>query len=204
MSADRTQTGVPGSGIPEASGQLEGPRVDQVADTLAWRLTGVVDRVRRLNSKFGIRRWRVYLVHVEWTGGRRGSGEQREVSRREIVPPPRVRDVDSIRRVVQPTGTIEDGEVIVDEISNRFTEDDLMGRTPDLQDSVLQRTSRRAVDFFYEMVELRPSSPKPARRRYSPPVAVPELQRDGLGWVVTITKQDYDRGRNGGTRREDF
>ena len=205
MAADRVPTGVPGADLPEVTGQLQGPRPDQAPAALAWRLQGVVDRVRRLPSKLGVRRHRVYLVHLQWTGAERGEGQQVEVSRREIVPPPRVRGIDSVRRVVEPTGTIEQGDLVIDQISAAsFSEDDLMGRTPDLQDPVLQRTSKRNVDFFYEVVELTPQRPPPAPRRFSPPVAVPELQRDGFGWRVTLTRQDYDRGRRGGYQRGDF
>jgi hypothetical protein len=201
---DRVRDGVPGSGVPEVSGELAGPRPGDEPETLAWRLTGVVDRARALNSKFGLRPYRVFLVHVRWTGKRRGEGEQQLMSRREILPVPRVRDMDSVRRNVHSTGVIEEGDIVIDEISARIPEDDLMGRTCDLQDPTRRLTSIPNADFYWEVVEKRPSSPGPVIRRFSPPAAVPALGRAGMGWRVTLTKQEQDRGRGGSSTRGDF
>ena len=203
MPGDRVADGVPGSSVPEVSGQLRGPvpAAQREPDSLAWRLTGVVDRVRGLSTKFGLRPHQVFLVHVRWTGKRRGEGSPQQVACREIVPRPRVRDMDSIRRVSHATGTIEEGDVVVDEISARIPEDDLMGRTPDLMDPTVPRSLAPNVEFFWLIVEVRPSSPRPARRRFAV-AGVPALARDGDGWRVTLTKQDYDEGRDGGLGRD--
>lgn len=200
--ADRVLDGVPGSSIPEIDGSLRGPRTDQEPTTLAWRLTGVVDKLRGLNARFGIRPYRVFLCHVVWTGPKRGVGEQR-VERREILPVPRVRDMDSIRNVLRSTGNGEEGDLVIDEISARIPEDDLVGNTPDLQDLVVARTARVATEFYWEVEENRPSNPRPKKRRFAP-ASAPTLDRAGVSWRIVLTKQDYDRGRQGGTARTDF
>lgn len=199
MADDRTFSGDLTGDIPEQTGALDGPVKERAPDTLAWQLTGVADDVRKIAADLGVRPYRVYLVHAEWSGEARGYGEAQIISRREIVPVPRVRDIDSATRNLRATGMTEEGDVVVDQISARLTEDDLLGKTPDMRDAVQQRTSRAKVQFWWEIVENRPSNPSPAIRRFSGPVKVPVLTRGGLQWRVTLVKQDLDRGRDGGT-----
>lgn len=166
--------------------------------TLAGRLVPVADKVRNLYARFGIRPYRCYLMHGQWTGSRRGEGVLQILSRREITPVPRVKDMGGVSEVVRATGTTEEGGVFIDQISGRYTEDDLMGRTPDLQDPALMRTSRPTIEFWWEIVESRPSQPTSIMRRFYP-VAAPSLSRDGFQWQIALTRQDYDRARNGVT-----
>ena len=162
-----------------------------------------MDDCRALAADLGVRPYRAVLVHVQWSGGRRGEGTAVITSRREIVPPPRVRDPSSVRQVVESTGRTEEGDLFVDRISARYTEDDLLGRTPDLQDPALQRTSSRAADFYWELQEVRASVPPPPVRRYRPS-SVPALSRAGQEWRVNLSKTDYDPGRLGGQGPRDF
>ena len=199
MADDRTKSGTPLAEIPAIAGQLKGPSPSQVPATLASRLVPIVDKIRRLNSTFGIRPYRVYLVHVLWSGGQPGDGSETEISRREIEPTPRVRDMGGTTNVMRAYGVSEEGEVFVDQISPRFTEDDLQGLTPDLKDPALLRTDLRWSEFYWEVVENRPATPNPVRRRYVP--QVPSLSRDGFQWAVRLIKQDYNRGRQGGFYR---
>lgn len=194
--ADRVDTGDPAAEIPELSGELTPPAPQQMPATLAGSLVPVADDLRNLYAEFGLRPYRVYLVHATWTSGRRGVGTQVIMSRREILPVPRVRDIDSVRRNVQPTGLTEEGDIVIDQISAKFSEDDLVGRTPDLTDPVRTRTSRTDVEFWWEVEEARAAAPRPVRR-FSPPVAAPVLSRGALAWRVTLTKQGYDRARPG-------
>jgi hypothetical protein len=195
MARDRVDAGVPSAGIPEATGALQGPEPDEAPKTLAERLVPVVDNLRTLASKFGIRPWRCFLVHGYWTGTRRGDGEFVETSRREIVPVPRVRDLSGITMAVEAHGLNDQGDVVVDKISPRIPEEDLRGRTPDLARPDDPQTSARTAVFFWEMVENRPSRPNPHRRRFFPVSCT--LSRDGMEWRVTLRKQDFDRALRG-------
>ena len=201
MPNDRTRSGDPASDIPEAAGAYRPPFPQQEPGTLAGRLVNVVDTCRNIKAMLGVSIYRVFLVHGYWTGagGRRGRGAGKLVitSRVEIVPIPRVRDLNAVRRVANPMGTTEEGDIIVDQISARYTEDDLTGKTPDLIDPGTPRTDRRSMVFWYEVQENRPSSPVPPPRRFSPPTATPMLTRGGLQWTVVLTKQGYDAGRTG-------
>lgn len=203
MPIDRDQTDTPEADIPALGRALDPPQVGQVRQTLASKLVPVVDKIRQLNSRFGIRPYRVFMVHTQWTGGEPGVGDEMILSRIEILPTPRVRGMEGIDTNVLATGLTEEGTVEVDQISARLTEDDLLGRTPDLNDPNQQRTIAGPVDFFWEIVEARGQRPNAVIRRFNPS-ALPGLSRDGFQWKITLVKQDYDRGRNGELNREAF
>lgn len=199
--SDRTSSGDPASDVPEAAGAYRPPFPQQEPQTLAGILVPVVDACRNIKAMLGVSIYRVFLVHGYWTGasGRRGRGVGKLVvtSRREILPIPRVRDLNTVRRVSNPMGMTEEGDIVVDQVSARYTEDDLTGKTPDLIEPGTPRTNRKGTEFWYEVQENRPSSPAPPPRRFSPPTATPMLTRGGLQWTVVLTKQAYDRGRSG-------
>ena len=201
MPNDRVMDGDPSGDVLAATGVLESPTPGLEPQTLAARLVPVADRLRALKAKFGIRPYRVFLLHGIWESGVVGEGYCRVTSKVEITPPPRVTDMSAVAQVLRSTGMSEEGDVRVTEISARFTEDDLMGKTPDLKDDDVPRTSDVARDFWWEIVENRPQIPRPVVRRYAVN-SVPTLSRDGLQWRASLTKQDYDRGREGETVRE--
>jgi hypothetical protein len=182
--------------------ELRAPTPGEQRETLANRLVPVVDRIRHLSAIFGVRPYRVFLVHSTWTGGEIGVGRE-NVASIEIVPPPRVRELGSLTEVLRATGTTEEGDIEVDRISARYTEDDLLGRTPDLRDPNAPRTTVEGAEFFWEIVETRPSTPYPVVRRFAVR-GLPELRRGAAEWTVRLVKQDYDRGRRGGTDRDSF
>lgn len=197
MGTDRINSGDPRAELPEASGRLRPPFPQQEPNTLAGRLVPVADRMRNLYARFGLAIYRVYIVHAYWTGAKRGLGDPIIASRREILPVPRVRDLNAVRRNLRATGLTEEGDIIIDRISGKYAEDDLTGRTPDNIDPEIPRTSLRTVEYWYEVVENRPSNPKPVPRRFSPPVATPMLSRGGFAWTIILTKQGTDRSRRG-------
>ncbi len=197
MPNDRTNSGDVRAELPEASGTLRPPLPAFEPNTLAGRLVPVADRLRNLLARTGVRIYRVYIVHAYWTGPRRGVGKQIITSRREILPIPRVRDLNAVRRNLASSGLYEEGDLIVDQISGKYTEDDLTCRTPDNVAPAIPRTSLKTVEFWYEVQENRPSTPPPPIRRFSPPAATPMLSRSGLSWTIVLTRQAEDRGRRG-------
>ncbi len=193
MPADRTDSGLPQNELPEQTGRVRPLRREQIP--LVVRLVPVVDKIRQLYISFGLRPYRVFLVHVMWTGTQRGDGNEVEISRREILPTPRLLDMNATSEILRAYGLTEEGGVAVDQITTKYTEDDLMGRTPDLNDPAVPRTGLRNVDFFWEVQESRPSNPPPTPRRYEPN-SVPMLGRDRFQWRVTLSKQQFDRARD--------
>lgn len=174
---------------------------EEVGRTLAAKLVPVVDRIRQLATRFGIRPYRVFLVHVRWTGPRRGMGEGQEVSRVEILPTPAVSEMNGIVEIAKALGRTEEGGVSITEISGKYSEDDLRGLTPDLLDPQQPRTLLPNVEFFWEVAENRPNRPDPVRRRFQL-ASAPSLSRDVVQWRVQLTKQDYDRSRSAHVRRD--
>lgn len=203
MANDRVPTGDVRAELTELSGQLRPPLAQQMPETLAGRLVPLADRLRGLKARFGIRPYRVFLVHAVWTGGRRGVGHLQLTSRIELLPVPRVRDVAAVRRTLYATGLGEEGDIVVDEISTKYAEDDLCGRTLDLQNPESKRTSRADVEFWWEVHEARAVGVPTVIRRFSPPTTAPHRAADNMQWRVTLTRQAEDRGRNGGTDRNE-
>jgi hypothetical protein len=183
------------------AGELEPPADWQTPDTLGSDLVDVVDDIRAIAADLGLRPYRVFLMHARWTGGERGAGKLLLVAEREIVPPPRVQDVSGMAMVLRSTGVTEEGDVKVDEVSARFSEDDLVGLTPDMVDPQDPRRLRPDVEFFYEMRESRDTARPTVRRRFVL-ANTPSLSRDGMQWTISLLRQDGDRMRDGSTTRD--
>lgn len=175
-------------------------RQEELENTLASKLVPVIDRIRQLRTVFGVQQYRVFLVHVQWTGLRRGMGEGKEISRVEILPTPTVSDMAGVTEIARALGRTEEGGVSVSEISARYSEDDLRGFTPDLVDAEQPRTLRPNVEFFWEVVEARANRPNPIRRRFTL-ASAPSLSRDTTQWRAQLTRMDYDRSRAGNASR---
>ena len=191
MASDRTPQNAPDAELPELAGAVRALRPDERRRTLASRLVPTVDKLRQLNAKFGLRPYRVFLVHVLWSGGRIGAGSPSEISRREILPNPDVIDLSSTTELVSAFGRTEDGSLIVDQISDRYSEDDLLGGTPDLADPANPYTGRPGAEFFWETQESRDTSPTPVIRHYVP-AAAPH-RKPPMGWRISLAKRDADR-----------
>lgn len=159
------------------------------AHSLANALVAAADRMRELYTTVGLRPYRVFLVKGFWAGDRKGHGDLLVTSRRELEPRPRVRDLGTLNLQIRSTGRVEDGDVFVDQISARYVEEELTGRSPDMADPSLPRTSRREVDFWWEIEEARPGCPEPLVRAFSPR-ALPALRRDEFQWTITLARRE--------------
>ena len=195
MRGDRTQQNDPAADMPEAAGSVRPLRPDEVKSSLMNRLVPTIDKIRQLPVNLGLRPYRVFMVHILWSGERIGEGQPQETSRREILPTPRIRDMSATTEVLSAFGRTEEGGIVVDRISAKFSEDDLMGVTPDLIDPAMPRTGKRNGDFFWEVQENRPGTPNPIPRRYVPS-GTPTLMRGGVHWRIPLNKQMVNRSRN--------
>ena len=183
------------AGTQRASGVVRPLEPRDVPQSFAAQLQPTVDALRQLAVSFGIRPYRCYLVHVQWTGETVGDGSPVEISRREILPTPRVRDMGGIGQILESFGNTETGSVMVDQITTSLAEDDLRGLTPDLVDPTMPRTGLRNREFFWIVQENRPSCP-PGRPRRFVPAAAPTLSRAGMQWRISLKKQDGDLARD--------
>ena len=195
MAGDRTQQNDPAAELPEAAGAVRPLRPDEVKESLMSALVPQIDKIRQIATSLGLRPYRVFIVHILWTGDRIGEGQPQEISRREILPTPRIRDMSATTEVLSSFGRVEEGGIVVDRISAKFSEDDLMGVTPDLLDPALLRTGKRNGEMFWEVQENRPGFVQAMPRRYVPS-GTPTLMRGGLHWRVPLAKQMVNRSRN--------
>lgn len=102
--------------------------------TLRDELQPVVDESRQLVADLG---FRVYAVTVRvrtWDGGEIGRGETDDADT-VLSPPPKVASP-SPRLVFAAPGKYEDGDRIVSRISRSYTEDELTGGAPDVDQEV--------------------------------------------------------------------
>ena len=83
MAGDRTNQNDPAADLPEAAGAVRPLRPDEVKASLMSRLVPNIDKIRQIATSLGLRPYRVFLVHILWTGDRIGEGQPTEISRRD-------------------------------------------------------------------------------------------------------------------------
>ena len=184
MNQDRTRPSDPVAEIPALAGQVH---PESQVRSLADSLGPTCDRIRQIKSDLGFSPYRVFLIHWRWPG-KRGIGRPVEVSRKEILPTPRVQDMSATTLGLSAFGMTEGGGLFIDRISQRYSEADLLGTTPDMTDWDRPQTSASNVEFFWEVRERRNTFPPTKPRRYAVS-GVPMLNRTGLHWRVNLVKQ---------------
>lgn len=161
--------------------------------TLAQKLIRPVDKIRDLHTKLGGRIYMVTIFRTRWSGGRRGVGEETVVFELEILPTPKLVDMSTLTEVINPTGLDETGQVLVTQISGRFTEDLLLGFDPEGNEPL------DSDNVFYEIEFPRLDGRSSVRRRFKIRQA-PSYKPYGMEWQVTLKKVDQDRSRRGELR----
>jgi hypothetical protein len=137
-----------------------------------------------------MRPYEVHIVRTRWTGGERGVGEEFTEYDVAILPTPRIADLTGLADIVNPVGLDEFGPVILDEVSGRYTEDQLTGNhddgTPSTEDE----------NFFYEVVFPMPDgmSGNVERRRFFP-ASAPHYTAGKFEWVIRLERTRSDRAR---------
>ena len=163
---------------------------DTLRASLAPKLIPMVDRLRDLYSRFGLRNIRVRIVRTRWSGGVRGEGDEYVVSDLEILPTPKVSDLSALLEIIHPVGQDEVGSIQVSEISARYTEDQLVG----LDSDGTEPTEDQQVYYETETVRL---DGKPGERRRFILAGVPSLSTSGLQWTVPLQRAHDGRDREG-------
>lgn len=162
----------------------------QAKNTLVRRFVGLADNLRDLLTRFGLRTYKVSLVTIEWTGGKRGKGTPVIVKGpTPILPTPKITAMDSLAEELQSVGLEEVGTIELSQISGTFTEEQLRGFSPE-GDPI-----EPAQEFFYE-VEFFPNNGLAQKRRFYLK-GVPTYFPGRLQWQVRLEKDIQDRDRNG-------
>jgi hypothetical protein len=154
-----------------------------------------------LNTRFGLRSRRVFLVWTQSVGEERDAGQEVELVRRELLPTPKVSDATGISRRPLSIGEVPDGSLRVDQISaGAYTEDNLRGKSipldylgvqpaPDSSTQIGGTLGNPLVpatyDFFYEVVEDGRGDDPPARTRFKL-LASPWRNEGSLYWGVYL------------------
>jgi hypothetical protein len=166
---------------------------DTLRGSLAQRLVPVVDRVRDLNTSLGMRPYRVRIVRTRWAGGRRGVGVESVVFEIDILPTPKVVDLNTLQEMVTPVGVTEIGLVQLQEVSGRYSEDFLVG--VDASGSPVPDSD----DVYYEIEWIRADGKQTDRHRFTLAV-VPYYAATKVQWTLTLDAQLEKRRRDGRPR----
>lgn len=162
---------------------------DSYSRTLAQKLAGrrVVDPLRDLATRFGVRHYEVRIVRVRWSGGERGIGESYydpDFSGQHgmvVEPTPRITKggVGNLDESVQGVGVLELGDIRVDRISTAYDENTLKGMLSNETEYPQDVGAWWTVTFFGQS--------GPVRRRF---VLSKVPGRHTLGWEVTLKRAD--------------
>lgn len=161
--------------------------------TLARRFIPLADSLRDLLTFFGLRAYQVRLVRTQWTGRRRGAGEEQVIEETLLEPTPKIGDLTSLTEVLQPGGIDEIGTLEVSQISGRYTEDQLRGLGPGGEDIPPDQ------QFYWEIEFFKTDGEGNVRRRFYVR-GTPNYYPGRLQWVVRLERSHEDRDRDGTPR----
>jgi hypothetical protein len=185
------------------------PSALDLSRTLARQLIPTADLLRDLRTRFGMRPYSVHVVRTRWSGGARGEGVETVVSDLVILPTPRIVDLSSLSVVVQSAGADELGSVQLDEISGRFTDEQLQGRhddgsPPNLDEQVFYEVffpqfsaATRGGVLPITLPATLGGPPVVAPRRRFSPVSAPHYTAGRFEWVIRLERARPDRGSAG-------
>lgn len=162
----------------------------QAKGTLTRDFIGLADDLRDLLSAFGLRTYKVSMVRVRWSGGRRGRGAPSTVSEEAILPTPKLSSLDALQELAQSVGVDELGAIDLSQISGTYTEDQLRGFRDG--DGI-----PGDEEFFYE-IEFFPTSEGGSKKRRFFPRGAPTYFPGRLQWSVRLEKANEDRNRLNG------
>jgi len=161
--------------------------------SLARTLVGTVDQLRDLYTSFGLRPYLVRIIRTKWSGGRRGAGQESVFREMLLEPTPRVMDMDGLNEIVQAVGLDEVGGIRVDQISGRYSEDELRGAIPD-NDPI-----DKDENVFYEIEFPQTDGRSGVRRRFLLDAA-PFYEADKYQWGIRLERSHEGRSRQGEPR----
>lgn len=162
--------------------------------TIASRLAPVVDRVRQVVVRVGLRPYNVFLVWTRWGGIVRGKGEESVIVREPLTPTPKL-DLTGLERASGAAGYVETGTATLAKVSTTYTSDELSGLLSDrLRELHKVEQVPEPLDFYYEVVEDGRGDVPPARRRFRLSAAP---SRASFTWTVKLERMNQDATRDG-------
>lgn len=170
---------------------------NEASRSLVHRLGARVDRVRQIATKLGMRPYRVFLVWTRFGGEERGEGTEREVTRLELLPTPKVADLSALALSPKNAGLLPVGSCRLTEVSTTYTAEQLTGRVVPLPH---EQQVPEPFDFFYELVpDGRDGTGAPPRARYRLS-AQPWYDAENVQWSILLERTSEDRKPDGTSR----
>ena len=157
----------------------------------------MADNLRQINTRFGVRPYRVFLTWTRWEGAETGEGYEVLAQRIELLPTPLVKE--NINYEIWHGGTLAEGSITLGEVSVvAYTEDILRGFDArlihDLDLSGDNPSVPEPWDFFYEVVQDRRAGCEPDRPRFRLN-GCPFLKADTQEWTFTLERASRQRTR---------
>ena len=121
-------------------------------------------------------------------------GIENDAAKVELLPTPKVADLNSVALSAISAGIVAVGSVRLSEVSLAYSADTLSGhQIPDMHEDQIPEP----YDFFYEVVEDGRSDPEPVRRKFRLAAAPFMDMEQGIGWNIVLEKMSEDRSRQG-------
>ena len=172
-------------------------RPGEAGRSLASRLAPVVDNLRQISTRMGVRPYRVFLTWSWWDGAETGEGYEHLRQRVELLPTPLIKE--TINYEPWHGGVLAEGSITVSEVSVvAYTEDFLRGLDcrliPGLDLMGANPTIPEPWDFFYEVVQDGRGGREPDRPRFRIR-GCPFLKADTAEWLFVIERTSRQRTR---------
>ena len=162
----------------------------QLGASLGQTLIPVIDGVRDLLPRFGLRPYVLRVVKLRWSGPRRGMGQPYVECANDILPTPKVTDLSGMTEIATPVGLDEVGTVMVTQISGRFTDEFFRFASPD------GKEPEPNEEIFYE-IEFPQVSGKPGDKRRFALRGAPMYYASKFYWQIRLERTRSDRAENG-------
>lgn len=162
---------------------------ERLRTSLASKLIPAVDKLRDIYTKFGARPYRVRIIRTRFSGPRRGNGVEQIIHELELLPTPLVVDMRSLTEMVTPIGVNEQGVIQLQQVSGRFTEEQLIGVGPDGTQVPENETIYYEIEFF------RRDGGQAERRRFVRD-SIPMYNALQFQWQLTLVSVVESRGRD--------
>jgi hypothetical protein len=155
-------------------------------NTLAAKLGPCIDAIRGINAAMGLRPYRVFRVHTQWSGTVSGEGVETVLDITELLPVPKVQSMANLRSQLQSIGITEVGDITLTEVSTKYDEFFLRGWQPSGE------AYPRNESVYWEIYFMRADGTDHLRRRFIC-VGVPTLEPGNVQWTVNLTRAYDDR-----------
>lgn len=163
----------------------------QQLQSLAGSLQPCVDKIRDLNTVFGVRPYIVRLVWTVWSEGMRGDGVEEVAHEVMLLPTPSVNSIGNLDATTTAVGSEEFGMLKLSEVSGRFTEDYLEGKACE------GYPIDASTNFYYEIEYPNQAGQFPGMRRRFELAGPPEYMPSKFQWEISLVRAGENRTRDG-------